>query len=233
MPINPELLDELLKEYKSPDDMFGTDGLLQQLTKALVERAMRAELTNHLGYEKNSSDGKNTGNSRNGSFPKTIKGKRGQVQIDVPRDRSGQFQPQIIKKGQTRFDGFDDKVISMYSRGMTVRDIQAHLKEIYGVDVSPDLISAVTDAVIDEVRAWQSRPLDPLYPILYLDALVVKVKDQGRVSNKAIYLAVGVNCSGLKEVLGMWASETEGAKFWLSIITELKNRGVRDFVSFP
>jgi len=228
MPINPELLDELLKEYKSPDDMFGSDGLLQQLTKALVERAMQAELTNHLGYEKNSPDGKNTGNSRNGSFPKTIKGKRGQVRIDVPRDRAGEFQPQIIKKGQTRFDGFDDKIISMYSRGMTVRDIQAHLKEIYGVEVSPDLISTVTDAVIDEVRAWQARPLDPLYPILYLDALVVKVKDQGRVSNKAIYLAIGVNLSGLKEVLGMWASETEGAKFWLSIITELKNRGVKD-----
>lgn len=228
MPINPELLDELLKEYKSPDDMFGTDGLLQQLTKALVERAMQAEISHHLGYEKNSSDGKNTGNSRNGSFPKTIKGKRGQVRIDVPRDRAGEFQPQIIKKGQTRFDGFDDKIISMYSRGMTVRDIQAHLKEIYGVEVSADLISTVTDAVIDEVRAWQTRPLDPLYPILYLDALVVKVKDQGRVSNKAIYLAIGVNCSGLKEVLGMWASETEGAKFWLSIITELRNRGVKD-----
>jgi putative transposase len=228
MPINPELLDELLKEYKSPDDMFGTDGLLQQLTKALVERAMQAELTHHLGYEKNSPEGKNTGNSRNGSFPKTIKGKRGQLQIDVPRDRAGDYSPKIIKKGQTRFDGFDDKIISMYSRGMTTRDIQAHLKEIYGVDVSPDLISTVTDAVIDEVRAWQSRPLDPLYPILYLDALVVKVKDQGRVSNKAIYLAIGVNCSGLKEVLGMWASETEGAKFWLAIITELRNRGVKD-----
>ena len=146
----------------------------------------------------------------------------------MPRDRAGQYQPQIIKKGQTRFDGFDDKIISMYSRGMTVRDIQAHLKEIYGVDVSPDLISTVTDAIIDEVRAWQARPLDSLYPILYLDALIVKVKDQGRVSNKAIYLAIGINCSGLKEVLGMWASESEGAKFWLSIITELKNRGLKD-----
>ena len=224
MPISPELL----KEYKSPEDMFSTDGLLQQLTKALVERAMQAELTHHLGYDKNAPEGKNSGNSRNGSFPKTIKGKRGQLQIDVPRDRAGDYSPKIIKKGQTRFDGFDDKIISMYSRGMTTRDIQAHLKEIYGVEVSPDLISTVTDAVIDEVRAWQSRPLDPLYPILYLDALVVKVKDQGRVSNKAIYLAIGVNCSGLKEVLGMWASETEGAKFWLAIITELKNRGVRD-----
>jgi putative transposase len=228
MPIPPELIDELLKEYKSPDDMFGSDGLLQQLTKALVERAMAAELTHHLGYEKNSPDGKNTGNSRNGSFHKTIRGKRGQLQIDVPRDRAGDYSPKIIKKGQTRFDGFDDKIISMYSRGMTVRDIQAHLKEIYGVEVSPDLISTVTDAVIDEVRAWQARPLDPIYPILYLDALVVKVKDQGRVSNKAIYLAIGVNCCGLKEVLGMWASETEGAKFWLGIITELKNRGVKD-----
>jgi putative transposase len=228
MPINPELLDELLKEYKSPDDMFGTDGLLQQLTKALVERAMQAELTHHLGYEKHAADGDNSGNSRNGSFPKTIKGKRGQMQINVPRDRAGQYQPQLIKKGQTRFDGFDDKIISMYSRGMTVREIQAHLKEIYGVEVSPDLISTVTDAVIDEVRAWQSRPLDPIYPILYLDALVVKVKDQGRVSNKAIYLAIGVNLHGLKEVLGMWASDTEGAKFWLAIITELKNRGLKD-----
>lgn len=228
MPINPELLDELLKEYKSPDDMFGTDGLLQQLTKALVERAMQAELTHHLGYEKHAPEGDNSGNSRNGSFPKTIKGKRGQLQIDVPRDRAGQYQPQLIKKGQTRFDGFDDKIISMYSRGMTVREIQAHLKEIYGVEVSPDLISTVTDAVIDEVRAWQTRPLDPIYPILYLDALVVKVKDQGRVSNKAIYLAIGVNLSGLKEVLGMWTSDTEGAKFWLSIITELKNRGLKD-----
>jgi putative transposase len=228
MPINPELLDQLLKEYKSPDDMFGTDGLLQQLTKALVERAMQAELTHHLGYEKHAPEGDKTGNSRNGSFPKTIKGKRGQLQIDVPRDRAGEYQPQLIKKGQTRFDGFDDKIISMYSRGMTVREIQAHLKEIYGVEVSPDLISTVTDAVIDEVRAWQSRPLDAVYPIVYLDALVVKVKDQGRVSNKAIYLAIGVNLAGLKEVLGMWASENEGAKFWLSIITELKNRGLKD-----
>jgi putative transposase len=228
MPINPELLDQLLKEYKSPEDMFGTDGLLQQLTKALVERAMQAELTHHLGYEKHAADGDNSGNSRNGSFPKTIKGKRGQMQINVPRDRAGDYQPQLIKKGQTRFDGFDDKIISMYSRGMTVREIQAHLKEIYGVEVSPDLISTVTDAVIDEVRAWQSRPLDAVYPIVYLDALVVKVKDQGRVSNKAIYLAIGVNLSGLKEVLGMWASETEGAKFWLAIITELKNRGLKD-----
>lgn len=228
MPITPELLDELLKDYKSPEDMFGDDGLLQQLTKAVVERALRGEMTHHLGYEKHDPAGRNSGNSRNGKSSKTIKGKRGQLQIDVPRDRDSSFEPQLIKKGQTRFDGFDEKIISMYARGMTCREIKAHLQEIYGVEVSPDLISTVTDAVIDEVRAWQSRPLDPLYPILYLDALQVKVKAEGRVSNKAIYLAIGVNMQGLKEVLGLWASENEGAKFWLSIITELKARGVRD-----
>ncbi len=228
MPITPELLDELLKDYKSPEDMFGNDGLLQQLTKAVVERALQGEMTHHLGYEKHDVAGQNSGNSRNGNSKKTIKGKRGQVDIEVPRDRASEFEPQLIKKGQTRFDGFDDKIISMYARGMTCREIKAHLEEIYGVEVSPDLISTVTDSVIDEVRTWQSRPLDSVYPILYLDALQVKVKDQGRVSNKAIYLAIGVNMAGLKEVLGMWASENEGAKFWLSIITELKNRGVKD-----
>ncbi len=228
MPITPELLDELLKDYKSPEDMFGDDGLLQQLTKAVVERALQGELTHHLRYEKHDPASRNTGNSRNGKSTKTIKGKRGQVRIDMPRDRDSSFEPQLVKKGQTRFDGLDDKIISMYARGMTCREIKAHLQEVYGVEVSPDLTSTVTDGVIDEVRQWQSRPLDALYPILYLDALQVKVKDQGRVSNKALYLAVGVNMFGLKEVLGMWASENEGAKFWLSIITELKARGVRD-----
>jgi putative transposase len=228
MPITPELLDELLKDYKSPEDMFGDDGLLQQLTKAVVERALQGEMTHHLGYEKHDPAGKNSGNSRNGKSTKTLRGKRGQLQIDVPRDRNSEFEPQLVKKGQTRFDGLDDKIISMYARGMTCREIKAHLQEIYGVEVSPDFISTVTDGVIDEVRQWQSRPLDAIYPILYLDALQVKVKDQGRVSNKAIYLAVGVNMQGLKEVLGMWASENEGAKFWLSVITELKNRGVKD-----
>src|SRR5215217_2739502 len=206
MPITPELLDELLKDYKSPEDMFGDDGLLQQLTKAVVERALRGEMTHHLGYERHDPAGKNSGNSRNGKSPKTIKGKRGQLQIDVPRDRNSEFEPQLIKKGQTRFDGFDDKIISMYARGMTCREINAHLQEIYGVEVSPDLISTVTDGVIDEVRQWQSRPLDALYPILYLDALQVKVKDQGRVSNKAIYLAVGVNMAGLKLIYPLLAT---------------------------
>ena len=228
MPFQPEVLDDLLKDCKRPEQMFGSDGLLQQLTKALIERLLGAELTHHLGYEKHSSAGTNSGNSRNGSSPKTIKGKRGQVRIEVLRDRAASFEPQLIKKGQTRFDGFDERVLSLYARGLSVREIQAHLEEIYGVEVSPDLISTVTDAVLDEVRVWQARPLDEVYPILYLDALQVKIRDQGRVSNKAIYLAIGVNMQGRKEVLGMWVSESEGAKFWLAVVTELKNRGVRD-----
>lgn len=227
-PIRPELLDELLRDYKKPDDLLGQDGLLQQLTKALVERALDGELTHHLGYEKHDSAGDNSGNSRNGTSPKTLRGKRGQVQIDVPRDRASEFEPQLVKKNQTRFDGLDEKIISLYARGMTLSEIQGHLEEIYGVEVSPSLISTVTDAVLDEVRAWQSRPLDAVYPILYLDALQVKVKSQGRVSNKAIYLAFGVNMQGLKEVLGMWAADTEGAKFWMQVVTELKSRGVSD-----
>jgi putative transposase len=216
MPIRKELLDELLKEYKNPDDLLGEDGLLKQLTKALVERAMEAELTHHLGYEKHAPEGRNSGNSRNGTSSKTVTGKNGQLELEVPRKR------------QKRFDGFDEKIISMYARGMTVREIQAHLEEIYSVEVSPDLISSVTDAVIDQVRAWQARPLDALYPILYLDALVVKVREQGRVTNRAVYVAIGVNASGHKEVLGFWIAETEGAKFWLSVVTELRNRGIKD-----
>jgi putative transposase len=227
-PIRPELLDELLKDYQKPEDLLGDNGLLQQLTKALVERALDGELTHHLGYEKHSSAGDNSGNSRNGTTPKTLRGKRGQVRLDVPRDRDSSFEPQLVKKGQTRFDGLDEKVISLYARGMTQREIQGHLEEIYGVEISPSLISTVTDAVLDEVRAWQARPLDSVYPILYLDALQVKVKSQGRVVNKAIYLAFGVNLHGLKEVLGMWAAEAEGAKFWMQVVTELKNRGVQD-----
>lgn len=228
MPIAPKVLDEILKDYEKPEDLFSENGLLQQLTKALVERALNGEMTHHLGYEKHNPDGNNSGNSRNGTTPKTLKGKRGQVEIEVPRDRNSEFEPQLVKKNQTRFDGLDEKIISLYARGMTTREIQGHLEEIYGVEVSPSLISNVTDAVLDEVRAWQSRPLDSVYPILYLDALRVKVKSQGRVTNKAIYLAFGVNLQGIKEVLGIWAAETEGAKFWMQVITELKTRGVQD-----
>ena len=228
MPISREVLDELLKEYKNPEDLLGEEGILQQLTKALVERALEGELTHQLGYDKHSTAGNNSGNSRNGTTPKTVKGKRGEMRINVPRDRNSEFEPQLIKKGQTRFNGFDDKILSLYARGMTTREIQGHLEEIYGVEVSPDLISTVTDSVLDEVKVWQARALDEVYPIVYLDALQVKARDEGRVSNRAFYVAIGVNLSGLKEVLGIWTSENEGAKFWMSVVTELNNRGVKD-----
>ena len=223
-----ELLEELIKEYKNPEDLIGENGLLKELTKALVEKAMQQELTHELGYEKNAQN--DTGNSRNGSSKKTIKGDFGNLEIDVPRDRNSEFEPKIIKKNQTRWNGFDDKIISMYARGMTTRDIQAHLQEIYQVEVSPDLITTVTNGVIEEVVKWQSRPLDSIYPILYLDALRVKVRDDGQVKNKAVHMAIGVNMDGLKEVLGFWIGENEGSKFWLQILTELKNRGLQDIL---
>lgn len=230
MAIRDELLKELLAEYKKPEDLLGPKGLLKQLTGALVEKALQAELTEHLGYEKHAPVGRGSGNSRNGASGKTLKTEAGDVAIEVPRDRNATFEPQLVKKHQTHFDGFDDKIISMYARGMTVREIQGHLKELYGTEVSPDLISRVTDAVLDEVKGWQSRPLDAVWPIVYLDALVVKIRDQGTVMNKSAYLAVGVNIHGTKEVLGLWLESNEGAKFWLKIMTELKNRGVADML---
>ena len=228
MAIDKEVLDKLLASYQKPEDIIGENGLLKQLTKALVERAMEAELTTHLGYEKHDPVGYGSGNSRNGKSRKQLKGDFGEVQIEVPRDRQASFEPQIVPKGETRFAGFDDKILSMYARGMTTREIQGHLEEIYGVDVSPTLISNVTDAVLEEVRAWQSRPLDPLYPIVYLDALVIKMRDNGQVQNRAVYVAIGITMEGHKEVLGLWSSANEGAKFWLQVLTELKNRGLQD-----
>lgn len=222
------LLDQLLKDYKKPEDILGEQGLLKRFSKAVLERALGAELTEHLGYEKHDPAGYGSGNARNGATEKTLKGKNGEVRIEAPRDRNGTFEPQIIKKHQTRFDGFDDKILSMYARGMTTRDIQGHLEEIYGVEVSPTLISNVTDAVVEEVKIWQSRPLEAVYPILYLDALHVKIRDAGHVQNRAIYVAMGVTLDGDKEVLGLWAGQAEGAKFWLQVVTELKNRGVQD-----
>jgi putative transposase len=227
-PINIDLIDQLLKDYKSPEDVLGENGLLKQLTKAVLQRAMQAELTHHLGYEKHSPEGKNSGNSRNGKSRKTLKGEFGSLPIDVPRDRQATFEPRIVPKGQTRFEGFDDLILSLYARGMTTREIKQHLEEIYQVEVSPSLISQVTDAVIDEVRAWQSRPLERVYPILYLDCIMVKIRDGAHILNKAIYLVIGVNLEGIKEVLGMWVAQTEGAKFWLGVVTELRNRGVED-----
>jgi putative transposase len=217
-----------MKNYKKPEDLIGESGLLKQLTKALIERAMKAEMTAHLGYEKHEPAGKKSGNSRNGKSKKTIKGEFGNMEIAVPRDRNSTFEPVIIPKGETRFTGFDDKIISMYARGMTTRDIQGHLQELYGVEVSPTLISQVTDAVTEEITLWQNRPLEEVYPIIYLDAVRVKVRHNGSVINKAVYLAIGVTLEGQKDVLGMWVAETEGAKFWLQVVTELKNRGVKD-----
>lgn len=226
--IEDELIDNLLKDYKKPEDLIGENGLLKQLTKRLLERAMAAEMTEHVGYQKHDVGGQNSGNSRNGKSLKTLKGTFGTLPIEVPRDRNGTFEPQIVEKHQTRFTGFDENIISLYARGLTTREIQQHLEEIYQVEVSPALISTVTDEVIEEVTAWQNRDLDACYPIVYLDALQFKVRDGGHVRNKAIYVAIGVNMSGLKEVLGLWIAQTEGAKFWLSVMTELKNRGVGD-----
>ncbi len=228
MATTDELLDELMKNYKKPEDLVGETGLLKQLTKALVERAMKAEMTAHLGYEKNDPVGKKSGNSRNGKSKKTIKGEFGNMEIAIPRDRNSTFEPVIIPKGETRFTGFDDKIISMYARGMTTRDIQGHLKDMYGVEVSPTLVSQVTDAITEEITLWQNRPLEEAYPIMYLDAVRVKVRHNGSVINKAVYLAIGVTLDGQKDVLGMWVAETEGAKFWLQVVTELRNRGVKD-----
>jgi len=228
MPINIELIDELLKDYRKPDDILGENGLLKQLTKALLERAMSAELTQHLGYKKHDPKGYNSGNSRNGTSEKTIQADCGEIELEVPRDRQGSFDPRIVPKHRTRISGLDEKIVSMYARGMTTRDIEGHLREMYGVDVSAGLISQVTDAVIEEVKAWQNRALEPVYPIVYLDALYVKMRHEGRVENRAVYVAIGVDVEGHKEVLGLWTSAHEGAKFWLSVLTELKNRGVKD-----
>ena len=222
-----ELLDSLLADYRKPEDLIGENGLLKQLTKLLVEKALEAEMADHLGHGKNEPVENPAGNTRNGKSKKTLKGEFGELPIEIPRDRHGTFEPQLIPKHQTRWSGFDDKILSLYARGMTVREIQAHLEEMYGTEVSPTLISSVTDAVIEEVKAWQSRPLDSIYPIVYLDCIHVKVRD-GSVRVKAVYLAIGLNMAGEKEVLGLWIAQTEGAKFWLQVITELKNRGVQD-----
>ena len=229
MAIDPKLIDQLLAEHgRRPQDIAGENGLLKQLTKALLERALQAEMTDHLGYEKHDPAGHHSGNSRNGKSRKKLRGDFGELDLETPRDRNGSFEPRIIGKSQTRFTGFDDKILSLYARGMSPREIQGHLEEIYGVEVSPQLISNVTEQVQDEVRNWQSRPLDPVYPIVYMDALYVKMRDNGHVQNRAVYVALGVNLEGHKEVLGLWTSANEGAKFWLQVLTELQNRGVKD-----
>jgi len=228
MTISEKLLDELLKDYKNPEDLLGKNGIMQELKKRLIERAMEAEMSGHLGYEKHALEGRNKQNSRNGHSQKKVISNDTQIEIAVPRDRDGDFEPQIVQKHQRRFDGFDEKIISMYSHGMTTRDIQYHLKDMYNVDVSPTLISEVTDAVIDDVHAWQNRPLERVYPILFLDCVVVKCREDKQIRNKSVFLALAVTMEGKKELLGMWMANNEGAKFWLHVVTELKNRGVED-----
>ena len=231
MAIKKEILDELLKD-KDPKTMFSSDGLLGELKKALAERVLNAEMDHHLAdsTQDEVSEGEKAGNHRNGYSKKTVLTENEALEISIPRDRRGSFEPQLIAKYQRRFPGFDDKIISMYARGMSTREIQGHLRELYGIEASPQLISTVTDAVLEEVGRWQSRPLDPLYALVFFDALRVKMRDEGTVRNKAVYLAIGVSPEGRKDVLGIWIEQTEGAKFWLRVMTEIKNRGVNDIL---
>ena len=228
--IDEELADRLLDRAQAGGaELLGPDGLLSQVTRAVLERALGEEMTGHLGYEKHDPAGRGSGNSRNGTTAKTVLTDVGAVDLAVPRDRSGSFEPQIVRKGQTRLEGYCDRIIALYARGMTTRDIRAHLREMYDVDVSPDLISRVTDGVLEELQEWQSRPLDQVYPVVFIDALMVKIRD-GVVSNRPVYLAIGIDCDGVKQVLGLWVgpSTGESAKFWMSVLSELKSRGVAD-----
>lgn len=229
-----DLLDELIREHlaegKNPKELLEEGGLLKQLTKQLVQKCLEAEMDTHLGYEKNERAGKGSENRRNGYSKKNLKSEQGEINLGIPRDRAGEFEPQIVSKHQTRLAGLDSKVIALYARGMTVRDIQAQLEEMYGVEISPGLISNVTNSVMEDVKAWQNRPLDAVYPIVWFDALQVKIRHEQRVVNKAIYLALAVTTEGKKEILGIWISPNEGAKFWLSVFTELKNRGLQDIL---
>ncbi len=222
------LLDDLLQDCDSPEEILGEHGLLKGLTKRLVERALQAELTTHLGYPPHARHPAKKGNTRNGTSPKTVETEQGPVELQVPRDRSGTFEPKVIPKRQRRLEGFDDKVLALYAHGLTTREIQNHLEELYGTAVSPTLISTITDTVLEDVRLWQSRPLETVYPILYFDCLFVKSRHEGAVKTKAVYVALGVTLAGEKELLGLWVSETEGAKLWLAVFTELKQRGVKD-----
>jgi putative transposase len=226
--IKNELLEELLKKAGKPEDLLGPNGLLQQLKGALVQRMLEAEMSDHLGYEPHEAKGRGSGNSRNGHTTKTVETENGPVELHIPRDRNATFDPKVVRKHQRRLDGFDDKVLALYARGPCTRDIQGHLRELYGTDISADLISRVTDAVIDELRLWQMRPLDAVYPILYIDALFVSVREAGTVVKKAVYVALAVTMQGGREVLGLWIEQSEGARFWLSVLTDLKNRGLED-----
>jgi putative transposase len=225
---DPKLLDELLAGHEDAESFFGKNGLLDQLAKALVERALEAEMTHHLGHAPGGSVKNEARNTRNGKSKKRLKSEHGQVELEIPRDRQASFEPLLIPKHKTRLAGLDEKIIAMYARGLSDRDIQAQLQDLYGVEISVGLISEITDAVLDELRSWQARPLDEVYPIVYLDCLHLKIRKDKVVETRAVFLAIAVNLQGTKEVLGMWIADHEGAKFWASVLTELKNRGVQD-----
>jgi putative transposase len=228
--IPDEVIDQLLAGASTEQEIAGPGGLLAQLTKRLVERVMEVELTDHLGYEPHAEPPGGAGNTRNGTSPKRLIGEHGEVEIDAPRDRNGSFEPGIVRKRQRRFEGFDDKILALYSRGLSTRDISAHLQEIYGVEVGRELISKVTDGVMDDVREWATRPLEDIYPIVFLDCMVLKIREGGSVQRRALYLALGVTLDGDRDVLGMWFQETEGAKFWMQVLNDLKQRGVQDIL---
>jgi len=232
--IDPAIIEELMKGYQRPEDLTGPGGIMEELSKRLYERVLGAEMTHYLGYEKGQapqleSDEKRE-NHRNGTSKKTLVSEAGKLEIEVPRDRTGDFEPQFIRKGQRRFGGFDTKIIAMYAQGMTVREIKAFLEQQYKVEVSADLISTVTDSVKEDVVEWQNRPLEKMYPIVFFDALRVKIRDEGTVKNKAVYLALGIQRDGTKEVLGLWIQHSEGAKFWLAVMNELRHRGIEDIL---
>ena len=225
-----EKVDQLFKNAKSIEDITGKNGFLQEMFKGTIERLLKVEMDHHLGYEENDRDGKETTNSRNGYSKKKLKTSGGQVEIDVPRDRDGEFEPHIVKKHQTKTSDLEQKIISMYAKGMTTRDISSHLADLYGTEVSPTLISNVTSKVLDLAKEWQSRPLDPCYPCLFLDAIHFKVKKNSRVENKAAYVCLGIKNTGIREILGVYIGDAESSKFWLSVLTDLQNRGVADIL---
>jgi putative transposase len=232
--IDPALIEELMKDYKVPSDLTGPGGIIEELQKRLYERVLGTELTHYLGYAKGEAppleEGQERTNHRNGSSKKTLISEGGKLAIEVPRDRAGEFEPQFIAKGQKRFGGFDTKIIAMYAQGMSVREIRRFLEEQYKVEVSTDLISAVTDSVMEDALEWQNRPLDPMYPVVFFDALRIEIRDEGTVKNKAVYLALSIGREGNKEVLGIWIQQSEGAKFWLGVMNELHNRGLKDIL---
>jgi len=230
MEIPDELIDQLLGEYRGPEQLTGPDGLINQLRKRLIERAAGAELEQHLGYPQGTEAPEGQANRRNGSSSKTLRTVDGPVTVELPRDRDASFEPQVVPKHVRSFDGFDDQILALYAGGMTTRDIQRHLRDLYSVEVSEGLISEVTASIQDDVRAWQSRPLEELYAVVYLDALQVSIRDQQVVRKKAVYIAVGVTLEGERDCLGIWIDKTEGSRFWTSVLTELRNRGVKDIL---